>query len=262
MTRLSALLMVLTAFAFGAVGQTTPPTPHDPEIWEWIDYYDSSQPNVFMSDFMFYVFQDSNSDLVDNRYRSFAEDNPNDIVITGEPKQYSTLDPAKLSYSLFTDYNKKVIFRPEDFIFVNPHTGEADAPIFDAPTSEIPYEFRSPHFFPTSGNIMFQSRNFCNNVEGKEDFFKYRIGVQLYYTENGQRSASNIVWYGELPPTIKGDVNFDGTVDVSDLNILVAIVLGSDNADNYDGRAYVTEDDKTVDVADINEVVSIILSSN
>ena len=49
MTRLSALLMVLTAFAFGAVAQTTPPTPHDPEIWEWIDYYDSSQPDVFMS---------------------------------------------------------------------------------------------------------------------------------------------------------------------------------------------------------------------
>lgn len=64
----------------------------------------------------------------------------------------------------------------------------------------------------------------------------------------------------EVTPTYKrGDVNGDGEVDVADINILVNIVLGKDSADNYDGRAYVTEGDTTVDVSDVNDVVNIIL---
>lgn len=58
-----------------------------------------------------------------------------------------------------------------------------------------------------------------------------------------------------------GDVNADGVVDVSDINILVNIILGSDNADNYDGRANVNGADD-VDVSDINMVVNIMLGQN
>ena len=58
---------------------------------------------------------------------------------------------------------------------------------------------------------------------------------------------------------LKGDVNADGKVDVTDVNILINIILEYDQAENYGIRAYVTDDNK-VDVSDVNEVINIILS--
>ena len=56
------------------------------------------------------------------------------------------------------------------------------------------------------------------------------------------------------------DVNLDGKVDVQDVNILVNILLGTDQASNYDGRADVDGNGK-VDVADINTVINIMLGN-
>ena len=58
---------------------------------------------------------------------------------------------------------------------------------------------------------------------------------------------------------LKGDVNGDGSVDISDVNILINIMLGIDRAETYDGRAYVTNGDTIVDVADVNAVINIML---
>lgn len=55
-----------------------------------------------------------------------------------------------------------------------------------------------------------------------------------------------------------GDVNLDGKVDVDDANIIIAIILGKDKAENYDRRAYITDDD-TIDVDDVNALIAIIL---
>lgn len=60
---------------------------------------------------------------------------------------------------------------------------------------------------------------------------------------------------------LKGDVNGDGEVDVTDVNILINIILGKDSADNYDGRADVTGDGNT-DVSDVNSLINIILNKN
>ncbi len=57
----------------------------------------------------------------------------------------------------------------------------------------------------------------------------------------------------------KGDVNNDGFVDINDVNILINIILDRDSADNYNGRALIT-DDNTVDIADVNELVNLILT--
>lgn len=63
----------------------------------------------------------------------------------------------------------------------------------------------------------------------------------------------------DMPETsLKGDVNGDQIVDVTDINILINIILGYDTALNYGGRAFVTDDDE-VDVSDLNEVVNIML---
>lgn len=59
----------------------------------------------------------------------------------------------------------------------------------------------------------------------------------------------------------KGDVNGDGTVDVTDVNIVINIVLGNARAEDYDGRAFIT-DDNDIDVSDVNALINIILKKN
>ena len=60
---------------------------------------------------------------------------------------------------------------------------------------------------------------------------------------------------------MRGDVNLDGVVDVTDVNIVINIILGNDQAENYDRRAYITDDDD-IDVSDVNALINIILGKN
>ena len=62
------------------------------------------------------------------------------------------------------------------------------------------------------------------------------------------------------PPVLLGDVNGDGAVDVGDVNIIVNIMLGKDDAGNYPG-ADVTGDGP-IDVGDVNQVINIMLGKN
>ena len=86
------------------------------------------------------------------------------------------------------------------------------------------------------------------------------------HTLNWQVRNSRGVWskvYTEtftitITEYLLGDVNDDHTVDVSDVNILINVILGKDQASNYGHRCYVT-DDETVDVSDVNAVINIIL---
>lgn len=57
---------------------------------------------------------------------------------------------------------------------------------------------------------------------------------------------------------IMGDLNADGNIDVDDVNILINIILGNDDAAKYDGRADVNGDN-TIDVDDVNALINIIL---
>lgn len=56
----------------------------------------------------------------------------------------------------------------------------------------------------------------------------------------------------------RGDVNGDGQVDIADVNTIINIILGMDNAQRYGNRAYVN-DDNVVDIADVNTIINIIL---
>lgn len=58
---------------------------------------------------------------------------------------------------------------------------------------------------------------------------------------------------------LHGDVDGNGVVDVIDINILINIMMGADSPDNYDGRAYVN-DDEFIDVSDVNEVINVMLA--
>ena len=72
------------------------------------------------------------------------------------------------------------------------------------------------------------------------------------------RSVTTITLEMPEDPTIVGDVNNDGKVDVADINCIINVILENEPASNYDGRADVNGDSK-VDVADINLVIDIIL---
>ena len=85
------------------------------------------------------------------------------------------------------------------------------------------------------------------------------VDTFVAYVDGVPVSNEWVVINGESSDYLRGDVNNDGKVDVSDVNILVNILLGKDTADNYDGRAYVTEGDTNVDVTDVNMVINIML---
>ena len=98
-----------------------------------------------------------------------------------------------------------------------------------------------------------------NDLTGGGTFY-YR--VKAIYTDNSESDWSNVemVTLNANPDTdwLLGDVDGNGEVNVTDVNILVNIILGKDNAASYDGRADV-DGNGNVDITDVNEVVNIIL---
>ena len=89
----------------------------------------------------------------------------------------------------------------------------------------------------------------------------YNVKVKAVYIDDSEGDWST-VWTVQLheqeSESLPGDVNLDGKVDIDDVNIIIAIILGKDDAANYDRRAYITDDD-TIDVDDVNAVIAIIL---
>ena len=83
-----------------------------------------------------------------------------------------------------------------------------------------------------------------------EGYFKLK-GITVSDVADGENVVINL-------GNILGDVNGDGMVDVSDVNILINIMLGNDDGSAYDGRQYVNDDSK-VDVSDVNIVINIML---
>ena len=58
----------------------------------------------------------------------------------------------------------------------------------------------------------------------------------------------------------RGDVTGEGTVDVSDVNAIINIILETKSASDYPGNADLTGEG-TVDVSDVNAVINIILAN-
>ena len=78
---------------------------------------------------------------------------------------------------------------------------------------------------------------------------------QAYQNAPQWKDFLNIREIGEAEP---GDVDGNGEVNGADLNILINIVLGKDQAGNYDGRANV-DGQGGVDGSDINALINILL---
>ena len=72
--------------------------------------------------------------------------------------------------------------------------------------------------------------------------------------------GSNLVAVCTVRVCPRGDINLDGIVDVTDVNILINIVLGNDDAASYGRRPYITGDD-VIDISDVNALINILLGN-
>ena len=75
-----------------------------------------------------------------------------------------------------------------------------------------------------------------------------------------QRSLLLALVAGSASAAIKGDVNNDGFVSITDVTIMVDIILG--NIESYDLYAADINDDGTVSVTDVTLLVNMILEGN
>ena len=90
------------------------------------------------------------------------------------------IDPNFLSYSIFLDNGQGTeLFTFQADVYYNDLTEDL---------TEIPYTLRGYDFHDTY--VYF----YRTNAEGYEPFFTQRIGIQAYYTVEGVRNQSNIVW--------------------------------------------------------------------
>ena len=84
--------------------------------------------------------------------------------------------------------------------------------------------------------------------------------ITVTTTDGSNLSASCIVTVTGSS-YLQGDVDGNGHVDGTDLNILINIILGNDNAANYSGRANVNGEGG-IDGNDLNKLINIILGKN
>ena len=109
---------------------------------------------------------------------------------------------------------------------------------------------------------------FTFDVTASADFDKGSVTLSnsVLVEDNGTRHALDDATAGinggATPPTpsLKGDVNGDGSINASDINVLINIIMGKASAANYGGRADVNQDG-AVNASDINWIINYILSN-
>ena len=127
--------------------------------------------------------------------------------------EYTYLDPDKVSYSIFTDNDKLFVLTPDRYpdLFEDVYPGLQEA-------TRIPYSYEGSnieywfvHFPQLTNNVDVLHEN---GIEA-EPFFTWRIGVQSYYTVDGQTSSSDIV-YMEIFPQLKEAAEVTSTSFLAD----------------------------------------------
>jgi len=156
----------------GEVVNLVPAVPADPTDVSWNDYGD------------------------EDGYNSLAFTLPTTDV------DGKMIDPEYLSYSVYIDKGAGA----ELFTF------DAETYYYDIAEdmTEIPYSIYSSGYDFHAGRVYFY-RTFLGMENGYEPFFTHNIGIQVFYTVNGVKNASNIVWAFD-PNTAVDEVNASKTV--------------------------------------------------
>lgn len=97
----------------------------------------------------------------------------------------------------------------------------------------------------------------CQFEADPANVYYFSLPAGMVKNENGEESEHIFIRFNYLKgetPTIPGDVNGDGRVDVEDINAIINVMLGKSD----DAKADVTGEG-AIDVTDINAVVNIML---
>ncbi len=129
-------------------------------------------------------WRDSGSESGYSRF----EFNINPYDVDGNPLD---IEQGSLTYSIFTDNDQ--IFTFDAVHYYWDFNGEE--------VTEVPYGQYSYNFSPYS--VYF----YRTNAEGYDPFFTWRIGIQVYYTAEGVKNASDIVYLEVFPYTGLNDVS-------------------------------------------------------
>lgn len=121
-------------------------------------------------------WRDSGSESGYSRF----EFNINPYDVDGNPLD---VEQGQLTYSIFTDYDQIFTFDAVNYYW--DFNGQE--------VTEVPYGQYSYNFSPQT--VFF----YRTNADGYEPFFNWRIGIQVYYTAEGVRNASDIVYLEVFP---------------------------------------------------------------
>ena len=97
-------------------------------------------------------------------------------------------------------------------------------------------------------------RDVFYNVTGNCTLYVPRASVSLYQAHNVWKEFYKIEG---IDAGIVGDVNGDGVVDISDVNLCINVILGTASQSSYPGAD--VNGDGAVDIADVNAIINIIL---
>ena len=100
---------------------------------------------------------------------------------------------------------------------------------------------------------------FDNAVYAAATLYVPRGAKEVYQADENWGKFATIEEIDVEQPGVPGDLNGDGKVDVSDVNIAINIILGGDVTDELRAKSDVTGDGKT-DVSDVNAIINIILN--
>lgn len=134
-----------------------PAIPADPSL----DPVDTGHPKAWV---------DGGDESGGSRFHHFIRP----VDVDGNP-----MDPDLMTYSIFTDDDQVFTFKAATY-FMDELTEDM---------TELPYTLNGIDLNPITTWF------YRTNAEGYERLFNQRIGIQVYYTVDGIRNASNIVYY-------------------------------------------------------------------
>ena len=250
MKKISLLFIMMLLCGISVMAQNSVPRPYNPEASDWIDSNPVAWPDgTFSLNSQFEITwgHDIMGNLVADDYPGFEAEV--ESWETGEPLDYTILDEENFSYSIYTDFDRIYTFTPDKY------------EEFTEPTTVVPFTLGSTNNGTSHFEYWFVHFEETNKGEdlGIKRFFQWRIGVQTHYTVDGETNSSDIVYLEVFPkPDITGDLDRNGEVDVTDVNIAINIVL---NRAEYDMIGDLDENG-IIDVSDINAIINILLHKN
>lgn len=172
------------------------------------------------------------------------------VVADGDNKQIAMVNPSNLTMT--TPVSHRYITRVT-FEVSNPSSTLAKFALYYSLDGGSTWVKATSNYFEVAANSM-QVVDWLGTSFSPSQEVQFRIGMVA-----GHKSTAclvdNFTLYYVGEETLPGDLNGDGNVDVSDVNIAINIILGKAE---YQSVADLNGDN-TVDVSDVNAIINIIL---